>query len=168
MKQTGKLWQGATSLLLAGLLLPLLAVAACDDEVTHYIHAGTLLTVPGEPPRQNVTLVVKGERIHRIYDGFMAPAGDATVVYLQDHFVLPGLMDAHVHLIGQPSAFMRAARNRGRPITAAQLTMNAALYAQRTLAAGFTTVRDVGSNDESVFAPNPRRRTGDFRDWGSW
>ncbi|HJP38982.1 MAG: amidohydrolase family protein [Gammaproteobacteria bacterium] len=128
----------------------------------HYclIHAGTLLAVPGKQPGRQMTIVVKNDRIDRIATGFItadavgAPAGaEIKVIDLSDRFVLPGLMDSHVHLAHQPS------RGRGRvqrgdrdAPTAAQLTVNAIIYARRNLAAGFTAVRDVGSNDQSVFA----------------
>lgn len=116
------------------------------------IHAGTLLAVPGEPPLTNQSVVISGDRILLINDGFRDPLFNETLVDLSDSFVLPGLMDAHVHVMAQPSAFVRNVRSGGGPITRSDLAMNASVYAQRTLAAGFTTIRDVGSNNESVFA----------------
>lgn len=62
------------------------------------------------------------------------------------------MMDAHVHIMAQPSTFIGNAMRRGPPLNKSGLAMHGVLYAQRTLAAGFTVVRDVGSNDESVFA----------------
>jgi imidazolonepropionase-like amidohydrolase len=128
----------------------------------HYIliHAGTLLAIPGKPPNSQMTIVVKNDRIDRIVTGFItmdevgAPAGaDFEVIDLSDRFVLPGLMDSHVHLAHQPSrGRRRVQRGDWDTPTPAQLAINAIIYARRNLAAGFTTVRDVGSNDQSVFA----------------
>ncbi len=124
------------------------------------IHAGTLLAVPGRKPQSRMTIVVKNDRIERVEPGFLAaeaagaPAGASIeVIDLADRFVLPGLMDAHVHLRQEPS-FSRRRTERGDrdPPSAAELAMNTVIYARRNLAAGFTTVRDVGSDDQSVFA----------------
>jgi imidazolonepropionase-like amidohydrolase len=126
------------------------------------IHAGTLLAVPGENPQKEMTVVVRNERIDRIADGFVAAdslsdAADAQVevIDLSDRFVLPGLMDAHVHLRMEPSRRTQR-RQRGdwqEPTpTRAQMAVNAMIFARRNLAAGFTSLRDVGSNDQSVFA----------------
>ena len=107
-----------------------------------------------------MTVVVKNDRIERVVDGLLdaaaidAPAGSSVeIVDLSDRFVLPGLMDAHVHLRGEPSRGSRRRERGDRPEpTAAQMAVNAMIFARRNLAAGFTSLRDVGSNDESVFA----------------
>lgn len=146
------------------LLLPALSLAQMPGQkpaADHYtlIHAGQLLAVPGQAPQQRVTIVVKNDRISAIEPGFLATLAEAPatarveVVDLGEHFVLPGLIDSHVHLIGEPS-FSRRRMERGdrNPPSASEGAVNAMVYARRTLNAGFTTVRDVGSNDESVFA----------------
>jgi imidazolonepropionase-like amidohydrolase len=124
------------------------------------VHAGRLLAVPGRQPEGPATIVVKGDRIERVAPGFIdaaaagVPAGATVeVVDLRQRFVLPGLMDAHVHLRSEPS-FSRRRSERGdrNPSTPAEAAVNAVIYARRNLAAGFTTVRDLGSDDQSVFA----------------
>lgn len=155
---------GAALALLAG-LLPLSAMAQAqrppaEPDRFMVIHAGTLLAEPGEPVRQRMTVVVRNDRILRIEPGFLSAAeaglADGAVVELVDlsgHFVMPGLMDAHVHLRGEPTLGRRRAERGDRnPATSAEMAFNAVLYARRNLAAGFTTVRDVGSDDEAVFA----------------
>jgi imidazolonepropionase-like amidohydrolase len=138
------------------------ARAATDAPADRYtlLHAGVVLAVPGRAPEREMTIVVKNDRILAVERGYRdataagLPAG-ATVelVDLRDRFVLPGLMDAHVHLQDQPS-FGRHRSERGdrNPPTSAEGAVNAMLYARRTLAAGFTTVRDLGSDDSAVFA----------------
>ncbi|MCC7328710.1 MAG: amidohydrolase family protein [Gammaproteobacteria bacterium] len=147
------------------LLLPALALAQmppakppAPDRYT-LVQAGSLLAVPGKAPQERVTVIIRNERIAAIESGFATtvagapPDATVTVIDLRDRFVLPGLMDAHVHLQGEPS-FSRRRVERGdrNPPTGAEGAVNAMIHARRTLNAGFTTVRDVGSNDESVFA----------------
>ena len=134
----------------------------------HYVlvHAGTLLAVPGKAPQSQMTIVIKNDRIAGISKGFVAadaagaPAGsEVEIVDLSGKFVLPGLMDAHVHLFHEPS-FGRHRTERGDryppvenvPGNGAEGAVNAVIYARRSLNAGFTTLRDVGSDDQSVYA----------------
>lgn len=116
------------------------------------IHAGQLLAVPGTEVRMNQTVVVDGDRIVEVRDGFAAAAefGDeVTVLDLSDHFVLPGLMDMHVHLQGE----MGPHRDRDALKMSPQLMqMQSLMYAMRTLLAGFTTVRDTGSSAQEMYA----------------
>ena len=143
---------GSCLILLAS-ILPASAQERPADRLI-VIHAGTLLATPGQSPIRNASLVIRNDKIDRIEDEFIAGEAGSAVVDLKDKFVLPGLMDAHVHLRSQPSDFSRGQglrRGRLEPI-AADLAFNAVLYARRNLAAGFTTLRDLGSDDQSVFA----------------
>ena len=106
------------------------------------IHAGKLLAVPGEAPASNMTIIVEDDRITGIQEGFVETEG-ATVIDLRDKFVLPGLMDMHVHLQGQ----LGPKNDRDALKMSDQLMqMRSIHYAMKTLMAGFTTVRDVGSS----------------------
>jgi len=106
------------------------------------IHAGTVLAVPGQPPRARQTIVVQDGRIVELRDGFVTQPG-ATVIDLGDRFVLPGLIDMHVHLDGElgPTNELDAVK-----LSDQDITLQAALYAERTLQAGFTTVRNLGGS----------------------
>jgi imidazolonepropionase-like amidohydrolase len=108
--------------------------------------------VPGEAPQSRQTIVIEGNRIVRVEDGFSDPAAfdpPAKLVDLGDRFVLPGLMDMHVHLLGQlgPNS-----RNDALYETTSMSALNGAMYARRTLEAGFTTVRDLGGDPEAIYA----------------
>ena len=127
--------------------------AAAGDPGLIFIHAGTLLAVPGEAPLSRQTVIVENGRITNVIAGFVAPK-QARVIDLSDSFVLPGLMDLHVHLTlePKPGAHLRAATQ-----SAADLALIAARNARRTLQAGFTTVVDLGrpgtpAHETAIFA----------------
>ncbi len=129
----------------------LLLSFAANADVT-LIHAGELLAVPGDRPLRNQTVVIEGDRIVEVRSGFAAADEFGTgtrVIDLSDHFVLPGLMDMHVHLQGQLGPRNDSEQLRMSP----QLVqMRSAHYAMNTLLAGFTTVRDVGSSEQEMYA----------------
>ncbi|MEO0997319.1 MAG: amidohydrolase family protein [Pseudomonadota bacterium] len=128
--------------------------AAAGDTV---IHAGQILAVPGRPAAGPHTIVVRGARIHSIREGFQTPAGlglpAAAVIDLRDSFVMPGLLDTHVHLTTEPKpGGLEKTLRRGD----AYLAIVAAVNAERVLAAGFTTVMDMGTgrraHEKAIFA----------------
>ncbi len=133
------------ALILLAVLVPLAGIARADVTL---IHAGELLAVPGEAPLRNQTIIVEDGRIAGVQAGF-AEVDGATVVDLRDSFVMPGLMDMHVHLQGQ----LGPHNDRDALKMSDQLMqMRSAYYAMNTLMAGFTTVRDVGSSPQEMYA----------------
>ena len=128
------------------LVLTLLSATAFADVTL--IHAGKLLAVPGDAPATNMTIIVEDDRITGVQQGFVE-VEDATVIDLRDKFVLPGLMDMHVHLQGQ----LGPQNDRDALKMSDQLMqMRSIFYAMNTLRAGFTTVRDVGSSSQEMYA----------------
>ncbi len=116
------------------------------------IHAGTLLAVPGRAALSERTIVIQGGRIVRIVPGFAEPASigpDAQLIDLSDKFVLPGLIDLHVHLLGQLGP---ESRTEALTVTTSLKALRGAAHARRTLRAGFTTVRDLGGDPEAIYA----------------
>jgi len=114
------------------------------------IHAGRLLAEPGQPVTSGQSLRIAGDRIVDIADGFVDPPEGARLIDLRDRFVLPGLIDCHVHLTAQlgPGYRLRLVEDSD-PKTG----LDGAHRARLTLAAGFTTVRDVGARKpEVIFA----------------
>lgn len=117
------------------------------SEGTTFVQVGQLLADPATGVvLRNKTLVISGNRIVEIRDGFV---GEGEIVDLRDAFVLPGLIDSHVHLTGQQNP-----NGRLEEVTQsnAEQAMVGARYARRTLMAGFTTVADLGGSNEAVFA----------------
>ncbi|HUQ79793.1 MAG TPA: amidohydrolase family protein, partial [Gemmatimonadaceae bacterium] len=130
----------ATGLLLSALGLP--AQAQTASETATFIHAGALLDRPGQAARGPSTIVVRGGRIEAVRDGYVAPAEGAGLIDLKAVFVLPGLIDAHVHLFADDDKVRARAEALNRDIEDSLLI--ALDNARRTLEAGFTTVRDLG------------------------
>ncbi len=116
------------------------------------IHAGELLAVPGQAPGRNKTLIIEDGRIADVRNGFVEASsidGGAAVIDLRDKFVLPGLMDMHVHL-----QFELGPENDRDALKMSDqlMQMRSVYYAMKTLEAGFTTVRDVGSSAQEMYA----------------
>ena len=127
---------------------PAPAAPAQADTVT-VIHAGTLLAIPGQAPRRNVSIIVRGGRIAEIRDGFADVPG-ARVVDLRGQYVLPGLIDSHVHFDGLDDRLQARLQAPFRDVEDEAYT--ALLNARRTLLAGFTTVRDLGGEPRTILS----------------
>ncbi|MCW3837133.1 amidohydrolase family protein [Sphingomonas canadensis] len=125
-----------------------------------YIHAGRLLDRPGQPPRGNSTIIVRDGRIAEVRDGFAAPEGGAALIDLKDRFVLPGLIDLHVHLLGIGGDPMRARLLALTNDDADDLLIGIS-NARVTIDAGFTTIRDPGDDPRSIRALRDAIERGD-------
>jgi imidazolonepropionase-like amidohydrolase len=133
--------------------LAALALAACvaldtvdaqqaDSTSRVAIRAGRLIDGRGGPPIANAVILIEGDRITAVGAGLTIP-GNARVIDLSRYTVLPGLIDAHTHITSQPRDYYEDLFRRS-PIDVA---ITAHVYAKRTLEAGFTTIRDVGSGE---------------------
>ncbi|AYG94402.1 amidohydrolase family protein [Brevundimonas naejangsanensis] len=120
--------------------------AAPAAGVVTLIQAGRLLDRPGRTPRGPSTLVVRDGKVVEIRDGFVDASAfpGAVVVDQRDRFVLPGLIDSHVHLVSDVAgqAGFLAEITDNLPVHAYSAAMNA----RKTLMAGFTTVRNLGDS----------------------
>jgi imidazolonepropionase-like amidohydrolase len=134
----------------AALLATTAAAQTPPPPKTTYIHAGALLAKPGEASRGNSTIIVRGSRIAEVRDGFAAPEPGAGVVDLRDQFVLPGLIDMHVHLYSTGYPLQARLDAAGRDLEDG--FVDAVANARRTLDAGFTTVRDLGGEPRGIRA----------------
>ncbi len=116
------------------------------------IQAGRLLDRPGQAPRGPSTLVVRDGRIVEIRDGFVDASAfpGATVIDQRERFVLPGLIDSHVHLVSDRAGQegLLAGFTDSLPANAYEAAENA----RKTLMAGFTTVRNLGDGDGVTLA----------------
>ncbi len=116
------------------------------------IHAGQLLDVPGTAPKSEQTVVIEDGRVTQVVDGYRDPGEfgeNATAIDLKDRFVMPGLMDMHVHIQMELGPDNDSKRLR---MSDADIAMQSVHYAEVTLLAGFTTVRDLGAQPEQLYA----------------
>ena len=117
-----------------------LAAAPATLAETVVIEAdGYLDVVAGRVVRPAV-VVVDGDRIAAVNPAAL-PAGSRTIT-LPGQVLLPGLMDTHVHLNSSPDEGWETEPVR---FTGAEFALRAIPHAEKTLLAGFTTVRDLGT-----------------------
>ena len=133
--------------------MALLLSASCSIHAdTTVIYAGELLAVPGQDPLKQQTIVIEDKKIKAVSDGYSTPSNFAegtTFIDLKDQFVLPGLMDMHVHLQGElsPNNTEEAPK-----MSSELMAMRSTHFGKKTLMAGFTTVRDLGSDTQYMYA----------------
>jgi imidazolonepropionase-like amidohydrolase len=136
------------------LLLSTAAVAqeAASTGPVTLVQAGRLLDRPGQAPRGPSTVVIRDGRVVEVRDGLVGADAfpGAEIVDLSDRFVLPGLIDSHVHLATSQAgqAGLIAQFTESVPTTAYRAAENARI----TLMAGFTTVRNLGDGDGVTLA----------------
>ncbi|MFN3620403.1 amidohydrolase family protein [Sphingorhabdus sp.] len=133
------------AILLAGLPL-----AAQPAEQVIVIHAGKLLDKPGSTPRGPTTVIIRNGKISELLPGHQLGPANAQLIDLKDKFVLPGLIDSHVHLdsdAGGNAALIEAITD-----SPARAAYRAAGNAKKTLMAGFTTVRNLGDATGATLA----------------
>jgi imidazolonepropionase-like amidohydrolase len=133
-------------------LLVLTAAAillAANASARTLIHAGALIDGIQSEPMLERTIVVDGDKLIEIAEGYLAPAAGDELIDLKNHTVMPGLMDMHTHLSSEMSKNSYIERFRLAP---ADYSMRAVAHARRTLRAGFTTVRDLGDDGTVVRA----------------
>ena len=113
-----------------------------------YIQAGKLIDTRNGKVLNEKTIVISGKRIKSVENGFVDPASASdSLIDLRDKTVLPGLTDMHVHLEGEsnPAEYLQRFTNND-----ADNAFNSVGFAEKTLMAGFTTVRDLGGSGINI------------------
>jgi len=136
---------GIAALLSAGWSVAADAPAA--PSVTALLCGHLIDTVAGKVLGES-TIVIEGGHVREVLSGSQAPAG-AAAIDLKSQTCMPGLIDSHVHLTGQTSRTEYVDRYHWN---VADYAIRSTVYARRTLLAGFTTVRNVGDQDNESAA----------------
>ncbi len=139
-------------------LLATTSLAVSAHAETLFVQAGRLLADPATGKVETArTVVIENGKVARIADGYVSEPG-GKVVDLKDSFVLPGLIDSHVHLTGQQGPTSRLDEVTQ---SSADQAMVGAGFARKTLMAGFTTVADLGAENHAIFALRDGIKRGD-------
>ncbi|MDT8320117.1 MAG: amidohydrolase family protein [Xanthomonadales bacterium] len=135
------------TILTAAALLATPFNAGADEEVSaperSFIKAGRLLDPASGRVVRNAVIVIEGERIVAVENGEVDIPANAAVIDLSESFVLPGLMDMHTHLTGHVDRYYF----NDYFLSPHRAVIGGVVHAERTLMAGFTTVRNVGAPD---------------------
>ena len=127
-----------------------LSITSFAQETT-LLHCGKLIDTENGTILKAQTVYVTGNTIDRVVAGYASAKANETTIDLKDKTVLPGLIDMHVHIEGETSP-----RRYVEPFikNEADVAYTAAEIANRTLMAGFTTVRDLGGSGVNVSLRN--------------
>lgn len=131
-------------MLLFGMLLGTSGVLAQDI----YIHSGKLVDTRSGKVLQEKTVIVSGKEIKSVENGYLQPPNaEDSVIDLREMTVMPGLTDMHVHLESEtnPKKYMERFVN-----DEADAAYNSVGFAEATLMAGFTTVRELGGSGVNI------------------
>jgi imidazolonepropionase-like amidohydrolase len=107
------------------------------------IKAGSLFDSRSGKVTRDAVIVVEADKIVGVGDARTTIPNDATVIDLSSSFVLPGVMDMHTHIVGHLDNYFFA----GYFQSPHRATIGGVVNAEKTLMAGFTTIRNVGASD---------------------
>ncbi|MGB2171522.1 MAG: amidohydrolase family protein [Flavobacteriaceae bacterium] len=118
---------------------------------TTYLHCGSLFDSTTGKIINEQTIVVEANKIVSVQKGYTEVPEGAVLVDLKEKTVYPGFIDMHVHIESEsnPNSYL----NRYR-LNEADVAFDAALYAEKTLMAGFTSVRDLGGSGVNIALRN--------------
>jgi imidazolonepropionase-like amidohydrolase len=115
----------------------------------YVLHVGRMVDVIEGRIIEAATITIAGTRITAVEPGFQAPGNAQKLVDLREYTVMPGLMDMHTHLTTEVSPQLFTEKFL---LESADYAYRAKVFAERTLLAGFTTVRDMGDQDRNLAA----------------
>ena len=112
-----------------------------------YLHCGKLIDCTDDKVKSEFTVIISGNKIQSVQKGYQTPPPGAEVIDLKNKTVLPGLMDMHVHIEHEtnPNRYLQR-----YTLNESDIAFDAAYFAEITLMAGFTTVRDLGGTGVNV------------------
>lgn len=130
-------------------LVFLIAHTAISQDI--YLQCGSIVDTQSGKLVTEKTIVISGNKIKGIQNGYTKGSEGDTVIDLKSKTVLPGLIDMHVHIEVEygPDRYIEKFT-----LNDADIAFKAAQYAKRTLLAGFTTVRDLGGTGVNIALRN--------------
>jgi imidazolonepropionase-like amidohydrolase len=122
----------------------------------NYLHCGKIFDTQSGKVLSNKTIVVSGTKITKILDGFVSKSNPQdTEIDLKNKFILPGLIDMHVHIEKETNS---ASYSTKFTENEADVAFESVRIAEITLLAGFTTVRDLGGTGVNISLRNAINR----------
>jgi imidazolonepropionase-like amidohydrolase len=134
-------------------LLLLLSIAFCcavHGQKT-FIYCGQLIDVRNLQVLKEMTIVTEGNKITDVQKGYTSATAGEKTIDLKTKTVMPGLIDMHVHLETEtnPNKYMETFT-----FNPADYAFQSVVFAETTLMAGFTTVRDLGGSGVNISLRN--------------
>ncbi len=122
----------------------------------YYLHCGKILDSKSGKIATNQTIIVTKNKISKIIDGFVPKQNPQDIeINLKNKFILPGLIDLHVHIEGERNPHYYVSKYVDNE---ADIAFESTRYAEVTLLAGFTTVRDLGGTGVNISLRNAINR----------
>ena len=115
------------------------------------IYCGKLIDVVNSKVLNNYSIIAEGNKITDVKEGYVKAEANDKVIDLKNKTVMPGLMDMHVHIESETKKSGTADRFTMNP---PDIAFESAKYANITLMAGFTTVRDLGGTGVNISLRN--------------
>jgi len=134
--------QSTTIRLAALLILGFIGPLAAAEEIT-YLKAGQLFDSRSGKVTSNAVITIVDDKIVDVGNSNTSIPEGASVIDLSDSFVMPGLMDMHTHVVGNLDPYFFS----GYFQSPHRQTIGGVVNAEKTLLAGFTTIRNVGASD---------------------
>jgi len=115
------------------------------------LHCGQLIDVKTNAILREMSIIVEGNKITDVQKGYTTAVSTDKVIDLKNRTVMPGLIDMHVHFESEtnPNRYLEAFT-----LNPADIAFQSTVYAERTLMAGFTTVRDLGGSGVNISLRN--------------
>lgn len=116
-----------------------------------YLQCGQIIDTESGKVLSEKTIVVSGNKIKSIEDGFKLGSQKDSVIDLKNKVVMPGFIDMHVHIESEsgPKTYIKRFTDNEADVAFASIG-----YAKSTLMAGFTTVRDLGGSGVNIALRN--------------
>lgn len=133
------------------LLFSMIIVSVCTMAQKTIIHCGQLIDVKTQTVLKEMTIITDGAVITDVKKGYSPAAAGEQLIDLKKLTVMPGLIDMHVHMESEtgPANYLN-----GFTWNPGDYAFQSAVFAEKTLMSGFTTVRDLGGSGVNISLRN--------------